>query len=59
MKEKANPNETVEVLKLEGCTVILHRPILSQEEREKRMRYISYAAENLLKEMLEKRCENA
>ena len=47
--------ETVEVLKLEGCTVILHRPVLSEEERKKRMRYIRMAAEELLKEVVEKR----
>ena len=47
--------ETVEILELEECKVILHRPILTEEEREKRMRYIRWAAEELLKEVVEKR----
>lgn len=38
-----------ETVKHENCTIVIHRPELSETEREKRMDTIKKAAESLLK----------
>jgi len=40
------------VMKMKGCTARIYRPILTDAEREKRMKAIEKAAEKVLKEAM-------